>query len=92
MVGQGAKGGLVHRRVMEAVLGRKLQSRHEVVHHICANRACVNPEHLQLTSQRENMAEMMQRQYYLARITQLEAQIAEMRDGPAAGHFARPPP
>jgi hypothetical protein len=49
------------------------------VHHICANRSCVNPDHLQLTSTRENQAEMMQRHYYLNRIAELEAEVATLK-------------
>lgn len=45
-------------------------------HHTCANRACVNPEHMQAISGRENMAEMLQRNYYIARIRELEAALA----------------
>jgi hypothetical protein len=50
------------------------------VHHKCANRACVNPDHLELTSTRENQAEMMQRRYYLSRIAELEAEVAELKE------------
>jgi len=43
-----------------------------VVHHKCANRQCINPDHLQPVSHRENVAEMLQRNYYLSRIEELE--------------------
>ena len=43
-----------------------------VIHHKCANRACCNPEHLQLATQLENTAEMHARR-------SLEAQIDELR-------------
>lgn len=43
-----------------------------VIHHKCANRACCNPEHLQLATQIENTAEMHARR-------SLEAQIDELR-------------
>lgn len=46
-----------------------------VVHHACANRACVNPDHLQLVTNRENVAEMLERTYYLRRIDTLEAAL-----------------
>lgn len=48
-----------------------------VVHHVCANRSCVNPDHLQPVSHRENIAEMMQRNYYLQRIQSLEDALRE---------------
>jgi len=48
-----------------------------VVHHVCANTLCVNPDHLQPVSHRENVAEMLQRHYYLDRIAELENALAE---------------
>lgn len=60
----------VHRHVVAAFLGRPIGR--ESVHHKCANRLCVNPDHLQLVSQRENMAEMFERNYYIKRIAELE--------------------
>jgi len=47
-----------------------------VVHHTCAVRLCVNPAHLQVVTQQENTAEMLERQSYLARIRQLEEQLS----------------
>ena len=44
----------------------------EHVHHKCSQRACVNPDHLQLSTQRENNAEMFARRAYLAKIAELE--------------------
>ncbi len=49
------------------------------VHHKCANRRCVNPDHLELTTARQNMGEMMERNYYLARIEELEAEVAALK-------------
>lgn len=53
--------------------------RHYPVHHICANRACVNPMHLQRVDQRENTAEMMHRNAYLAEIRDLKKQVRELK-------------
>lgn len=53
-------------------------------HHTCANASCVNPEHMQAISGRENMAEMLQRNYYIARIRELEAALAAVDPGNAA--------
>ena len=49
------------------------------IHHTCANRLCVNPAHLQPISERENMAEMMQRTYYLMRIQELELEVSSLK-------------
>ncbi|WP_146200288.1 hypothetical protein [Kocuria rosea] len=45
-----------------------------VMHHICANPPCCNPAHLMPTSQRENLAEMRERHFYLTTIQRLEAE------------------
>ena len=49
-----------------------------VVHHKCGNRPCCNPDHLQLTTQIDNLAEMFARKAYEARIAELEARVAEL--------------
>ena len=59
-------------------------AKHDQIHHTCANRGCVNPKHLQHVSARENMAEMQQRTYYLARIKELENQVWELGGAPRA--------
>jgi len=46
------------------------------IHHVCANRSCLNPDHLITASQRENMAEMHGRQEYERRIADLEAALS----------------
>lgn len=46
------------------------------IHHKCANKACINPDHLALSSQRENIAEMLVRRELNARIAHLEAELA----------------
>ncbi|MFJ7901916.1 HNH endonuclease signature motif containing protein [Streptomyces sp. NPDC096198] len=51
----------------------------EVVHHKCANKRCINPEHLQAVSTMENAAEMMQRHYYLKRIEALEDENRKLK-------------
>ena len=35
-------------------------------HHVCSNRECVNPDHLEPASVRRYVGEMQQRRYYLA--------------------------
>jgi hypothetical protein len=47
-------------------------------HHTCAERACVNPDHLQPVTQRENVAEMLTRKSYVKRIEELEARLRQL--------------
>lgn len=68
------KDASLHRAVLEVKHGAPLGSQH--AHHICANSACVNPDHLQPVTHRENVAEMLARQSYLARIEELEQALA----------------
>ena len=49
-----------------------------VVHHSCSTRHCVNPEHLQIVSPNENIAEMLERTYYKERIKELEENIRQL--------------
>lgn len=66
----------VHRTVLEAKHGQPLGT--QAAHHACANTCCVNPDHLQPVTHRENAAEMLARQSYLARIAELESALAEL--------------
>jgi hypothetical protein len=45
------------------------------IHHTCSNKLCVNPHHLQATTQQENTAEMLERNYYLSLIAELEEKL-----------------
>lgn len=47
------------------------------IHHKCGNRGCVNPKHLQAVTPKENLAEMLERNFYLRRIDQLEQLLDE---------------
>lgn len=49
------------------------------VHHICGIRRCVNPDHLQLVTQRENMGEMLLRRSMEARISHLETENESLK-------------
>lgn len=64
----------VHRLAMAAHLGGPIPSHHPV-HHRCAEPLCFKPEHLQVVTPHENNAEMLERQYYLKRIADLEAAL-----------------
>lgn len=64
----------VHRAALEAKHGKPLGK--QAAHHMCANTICVNPDHLQPVTHRENAAEMLARNYYITRIKQLEEALA----------------
>lgn len=51
-----------------------------VVHHSCAVRHCVNPDHLQTITPGENTAEMLERSYYKERIQTLDDLVLELQD------------
>lgn len=70
----GNKTVLVHRLVVEAKHQAPLGK--QAAHHTCANTMCVNPEHLQPVTARENTAEMLARTYMESRIADLEAALA----------------
>ena len=46
-----------------------------VVHHVCANKLCINHNHLQIVTQQNNTAEMMGRKTYEKRIAELESRL-----------------
>lgn len=50
-----------------------------VIHHTCANRRCVNPEHLQQITYHENTAEMIERHTYQNKIAELELEIEQLK-------------
>lgn len=66
----------VHRLILEAKHEASLGS--QAAHHMCSVSRCVNPEHLQPVTHRENVAEMLARQSYLSRIRELEAALAQV--------------
>ena len=72
----GGKAVAVHRLSLEAKHGAPLGS--QSAHHICANSKCVNPEHLQPVTHRENVAEMITRRAYVDRIAELEEVIKKL--------------
>lgn len=77
----GTKWIAVHRLSLEAKHGAPLGE--QAAHHMCANTKCVNPDHLQPVTHRENTAEMLARNSYLKRIAELEAIIEELSPGHA---------
>lgn len=69
----------LHRLSLEAKYGKPLGS--QAAHHMCANTKCVNPEHLQPVTARDNTAEMIARQSYLKRIHELEDELRKIDPG-----------
>ena len=51
----------------------------DVVHHKCANRACVRPAHLQRLTSLENTAEMLERNGYIRAIKRLELELEKIK-------------
>lgn len=65
-----------HRVVAAASCGlRGFYLGSEPVHHKCANRACVNPAHLEPVTQVDNTIEMLARTYLTRRVRELEAAL-----------------
>jgi hypothetical protein len=64
----------LHRLALEAKHGGESLGK-QAAHHMCANSACVNPDHLQPVTARENTAEMLARTYMETRIADLEAAL-----------------
>ncbi|MCZ1019427.1 HNH endonuclease [Streptomyces noursei] len=52
----------------------------DVVHHKCANRSCINPDHLQAVTAGESTAEMLERNFYLQEISKKDAEIEHLRE------------
>lgn len=69
------KQAYVHRLVAQA--SNRMPLGLHPVHHKCANPSCVNPDHLQVTTHRENTAEMLSRKALLAEIEELRQVISD---------------
>lgn len=78
MAGTRRSNTTAHRLFYVAFVGDIPQG--ETVHHKCGTRACVNPDHLQAISQRENAAEMFERKALNASIEHAERTIEDMAD------------
>lgn len=65
-----------HRIALEAKLGSLIKGMH--AHHVCAVRACCNPDHLQMVTEQANIAEMLARNSYKTRIRDLEDALREL--------------
>lgn len=71
----GSRYHQAHRLSLESHLASPLGS--QPAHHMCATTACINPAHLQPVTHRENVAEMMARNYMEQRIRELESALAK---------------
>lgn len=65
-----------HRLMCTVSYGKHLGSL--MAHHKCANRRCVNPDHLQAVTEENNSAEMFARKGYIRRIKKLEEALAQL--------------
>lgn len=65
-----------HRFMYEMRHGRKLQS-FETLDHLCRNRACCNPDHLDVVTQRENTKRMYAFQSLAGEIEHLRSELAK---------------
>lgn len=52
----------------------------EVVHHMCANKRCMNPSHLRAVKAHENIAEAFDRKMLLQKIDLLEKELLEYKE------------
>lgn len=75
--GTGKPPRLAHRVAFE-VAGNKLDYR--PIHHKCANKLCINPNHLEAVDKNSNLAEMFERKSLLKRISDLEQALTEFDD------------
>lgn len=75
----GKKDKALHRLVIEVREGKPLGKL--AAHHKCANTICVNPDHLQPVTHRENIAEMNARRSLEMRIQELEEALIQMDPG-----------
>jgi hypothetical protein len=64
---------LLHRSILEVKHQASLGI--QAAHHVCGNRSCVNPDHLQPVTHQDNTAEMLERNSYLKRINELESRL-----------------
>lgn len=67
---------MVHRLAYHLATDEELGD--AVIHHTCANRGCINPEHLVRASAAENILEMLARRDYEAKIIALEARVKQL--------------
>lgn len=73
--GKSGSSSIAHRVAYE-LAGNVLD--HRPIHHKCANKLCVNADHLVAVEPHENTAEMFDRNYLLSRIEQLEKALSEV--------------
>ena len=67
---------VAHRLAYEAWVGPISEAL--IIHHKCHTRKCINPDHLQAITSKENTAEMIERQAYLKEICELKKRIRDL--------------
>jgi len=79
---------IVYRHVYREMVGPLIRGtrydRGESVDHLCLNEHCVNPDHLQKVTARENTKRMHAHTALRARISRLESQIRELGQEPVS--------
>lgn len=73
---RGDRNVLVHRVAYQLITDEDITGAQ--IHHTCANRRCLKPEHLQRASARDNVLEMLARRDYEAEIARLQLRIVEL--------------
>lgn len=67
-----------HRYIYQ-VVNKVILNSGQPIHHTCSNTICQNPKHLQVTTQRDNTAEMLERRFYVNRIKELEQELESLK-------------
>ncbi len=73
----GGKQLYAHRYMYEKVRGRIPDGR--VIDHLCRNRSCVNPDHLEVVTQTENMRRGLVAKLTLEQVNEIRAQAGKVK-------------
>lgn len=74
------KSWFVHRLAYSAYHDNKDIAKNETVHHKCSNTLCINPDHLELATHRDNSAEMFERKAYVKTIASQNEEILNLKE------------
>lgn len=73
---RGKTSSLAHRAAY--ILANDVDIDGMTIHHKCAKRDCINPEHLELATRADNALEMLARKDYEAEIARLQLRVIEL--------------